>query len=202
VRQESLTREPTPELYLPNTQGLIAGMTLVVKTDSDPSAFANAVRAQVLALDGEQPVSHVQTLRQYVTEATAQTRSLMLLLLALAVLALMLVALGIYGVISYSVTQRTRELGIRMALGARAADVLRLVLGQGLKLTLLGLLIGLAGAAALTRLMTNLLYGVSANDPAAFIFVTLFLAAVAVLACYVPARRATKVDPMIALRHE
>ncbi|MFL6227276.1 MAG: ABC transporter permease [Pyrinomonadaceae bacterium] len=202
VRQEGLSREPTPELYVPYTQGLIAGMTLVVKTDSDPSGFVNAVRGQVLAIDKEQPVSGVRTLAQYADEATARTRSLMMLLLGLAGLALLLASLGIYGVVSYAVTQRTREIGIRMALGARAGDVLRLVLGQGLKLTLLGLALGLAGAAALTRLMTRLLYGVSASDPAAFLVVTVFLGAVALLACYVPARRATRVDPMIALRHE
>ncbi|MDP9099732.1 MAG: FtsX-like permease family protein, partial [Verrucomicrobiota bacterium] len=190
------------ELYAPFTQSIVGGMTLMVHANTDLTALVAPIRSQVLALDSEQPISEVRTLEEYLTQASAQSRSLMLLLVRLAVVALALAAVGIYGVVSYSVAQRTREFGIRMALGAHRRDVFGLVIGQGFRLAAIGVAVGLAGASALTRLMTSLLYGVNAIDPWIFGLVTVFLAAIALLACYLPARRAVNVSPMDALRYE
>ncbi|MEP7273384.1 MAG: FtsX-like permease family protein, partial [Acidobacteriota bacterium] len=175
---------------------------LTVRTTGDPLSFVAGVRQAVWSVDPAQPVSNIRTMDQIMAEDVAQRRIGMTLLAAFATLALLLASLGIYGVLSYAVTQRTQEIGIRLALGAGRRDVLRLVMSEGVRLAATGVAIGWAVSLALTRLMTNLLFGVSASDPLTLIVVTLLLTAVALAACYVPARRAAKVDPMIALRFE
>jgi predicted permease len=180
----------------------VSGMTMMVRTSVDPLSLASAVRHCVSESNGEQPVFDVQTMDQIVSDSVAGRRFSMLLLAVFAGLALLLATVGIYGVISYNSTQRTHEIGIRMALGAERADVLRLVVGQGLRLALIGIGAGLAAALGLTRLMSSMLYGVRPTDIVTFAAVSLLLAGVAVLASYVPARRATRVDPIVALRYE
>jgi putative ABC transport system permease protein len=202
VRHSSLEQEAGLEMYLPITQSGSGSVELVVRTKLSPEALASSVRAAFSKVDPRLPTSEFQTLGQLVDQATSPKRLVTLLLGGFSLLALTLAALGIYGVISYSVTQRTREIGIRVAMGARATDVLMLVIRQGMAPVVIGLALGLAAAAALTRLMASLLFGVSATDPATFAGIALLLVAVALLACYVPARRAARVDPMIALRRE
>jgi putative ABC transport system permease protein len=202
VRHSSLEQEAGLEMYLPITQSSSSSVELVVRTKLAPEAMAPGVRAALSKVDPRLPTAEFQTLGQLVDQATSPKRLVTLLLGGFSLLALILAALGIYGVISYSVTQRTRELGIRVALGAQTANVLMMVIRQGLAPVAIGLALGLAGAAALTRLMATLLFGVSATDPATFAGIALLLVSVALLACYVPARRAAKVDPMIALRRE
>jgi len=203
---ESLTDPRFPQVFSPHAQGVEGGvagnMELAVRTSSDPLSLAASVRDQVHQLDKDQSVADMQTLDQVVSASLAQPRLNTLLLAGFAALALMLAAIGVYGVISHSVAQRTREIGIRMALGATRGVVLRMVVGEGLMLTLAGLGVGLVAAAGLARLITSLLYGVPPSDPATFLAVSLLLAGVAFLASYIPARRATKVDPMVALRYE
>ncbi|HEX8187723.1 MAG TPA: ABC transporter permease [Pyrinomonadaceae bacterium] len=202
VRRGGLDKEPYPQLYAPVAQLPTRGVTLVARTSGDPLAVVPAVRRELAALDRDLPLYNVRTMEQVLSDSISRRRFQMLLLAAFAGVGLLLAAVGIYGVISYSVAQRRHELGVRMALGARAADILKLVVGQGLGLTLAGVGLGLLGAFALTRVMSSLLYGVSATDPLTFACVSLALLGVALLACLVPARRATKVDPMIALRYE
>jgi len=202
VRHMALNEEPRPEIYIPFTQHPLAFMTLVVRTDGAPSGFVAAVRSQVQAVDKDQPISNVRTMEERLTSAVSQRRFNLILLAIFAGLALSLAAVGIYGVMSYLVTQRTHEIGVRMALGAQTRDVLRLVVRQGMTLALSGVALGLITALGLTRLIKNLLFGVSTTDPATFSAIALLVALVALLACYIPARRATKVDPMIALRSE
>jgi ABC-type antimicrobial peptide transport system permease subunit len=161
-----------------------------------------AVRGEVRAIDKDQPLSHIRTTEELVAGSVSQRRFNMSLLAVFAGLALLLAAVGIYGVMSYSVERRTREIGLRMALGAQTRDVLRLVVRQGMTLTLIGAVIGLIAALGLTRLIKSLLFGVSATDPVTFFVIPLLLALVALLACYLPARRATKVDPLAALKAE
>ena len=202
VKHFSLEDATKPELYLPYAQRPTQNQTLVIRAESDPTALVAAVRGEVRALDKDLPLYGVKTMEDYLDESVAARRLNMLLVGVFASVALLLAAVGIYGVISHSVTERTREIGVRMALGARSQDVLRLVLRRGMTLALAGVGAGLTGAAALTWLMRNLLFGVSATDPVTFIVVALSLTIVALLACYVPARRAAKVDPMVALRVE
>jgi putative ABC transport system permease protein len=164
--------------------------------------LAATVRKTVWEIDKDQPVSDIASMESIVSESVARQRFSMLLLGIFATLALVLAAVGIYGVMSYSVAQRTREIGIRMALGAQRSDVLKLTIGQGLRLVVTGVVIGLAAAFVLTRVMSSLLFGISATDPMTFITISLVLVSVAILASYIPALRATRVDPMFALRYQ
>ncbi len=202
VKQRKLDVEGSMQMYLPQTQYPWPAMTLVVRADSDAAAQTAAVRKAILSVDPEQAVFNVATMNQLLLDSISLRRFLMTLLGSFAAVALTLAAVGIYGVISYSVTQRTHEIGIRLALGANSRDVLKLVVGHGLWLALVGVGIGVAGALAATQLMTSLLYSVDAADPATFVSISLLLTLVAVLASYIPALRAMRVDPMVALRHE
>ena len=190
------------EIYLPQQQNASRLMRLVVRTATDPSSLAPAVRNEVVAIDAEQPVTEMKTMEQFLSEAVFQRRLSMILLSLFATLALTLAAVGIYGVISYAVGQRTHEIGIRVALGARPSDVVRLVTWHGMRLALAGVAVGLVLAFALTRTLASQLYGISAIDAPTFVAVPLLLAAVALAACYIPARRASRIDPLVALRHE
>jgi putative ABC transport system permease protein len=173
-----------------------------VRAAANPADLASALRAAVWGLDRQLAVAKIRTMDEVIRESTAPRRFNLFLLAAFAALAVVLAAIGIYGVISYSVAQRTHEFGIRIALGAEPGDVVRQVVGQGAILMGLGILVGIIGALGLSRLMSNMLYGVKPTDPLTFIIVSTVLTGVALLASYVPARRATKVDPMAALRHE
>ncbi len=203
---ESLTDPRFPQVFSPHAQGVEGGlsgnMELAVRTSSDPLSLAAMVRDQVHQLDKDQSVADIRTLAQVVNASLAQPRLNTLLLAAFAALAVLLAATGLYGVMAYSVAQRTREIGIRMALGAERQDVLRLVVKHALVLTLIGVGVGLVAASALTHFLSSMLYGVKPIDPLTFGIVSLTLAAVALLASYIPARRATKVDPITALRYE
>ncbi len=200
--RQSLSRDYEPEYYVPHAQLPIGSMNLVVRTTSEPASLAKAIQGAVHELDRDIPVYRVKTLEQYLGGAIAQPKFNALLLGLFAGLALLLTAIGLYGVMAYSVIQRTQEIGLRLALGAQTGDVLRMVLRQGLQLTALGLVIGLVIAYGLTRYMQTMLFGVKATDPLTFALIALLLTAVALLACYLPARRATEVDPMTALRYE
>jgi len=202
VRDTALESDARPCVYLPYPQFPSSSMTLVVRAAFDPKPLMPAIRDEVWAVDKDQPVTEVKTMDQYVADSVSPRRLNATLLAIFASLALVLASVGIYGVMAYSVTQRTHEIGIRVALGAQSSDVIKLVVGHGMALVVVGVMIGLAGALALTRVMTSLLFGVSATDPITFAGVSVLLVAIALLASYIPARRATKVDPMIALRCE
>ena len=202
VKQEGLTHSDLPHIYLPYLQNPSSIMSLLVRTASDPLRWAAAVRNQVMAVDHDQPVFDIKTMRDIMAESFSQPRVFALMLTTFSVLALLLAAAGIYGVMSYSVEQRTHEMGLRMALGAQRQDILRLVVGQGLILALIGVSTGLIAALGLTRFLIALLYGVNPMDPAIFATLSLFLLGVATSASLILARRATKVDPMVALRWE
>ncbi|HYY56582.1 MAG TPA: ABC transporter permease [Pyrinomonadaceae bacterium] len=191
-----------PDIYVPFLQDCEYRTDFVVRTKVDPLSLSESFRREVYALDKDQAVASVTTMEELVKAALARPRFNTLLLGIFAALALALSAVGVYGVMAYTVTQQTHEIGVRMALGAQSADVLKMIVGQGLKLIAVGLFIGVAGALLLTRLMSSLLFGVTATDPLTFAGVSALLAAVALLACFIPARRATKVDPMVALRYE
>ena len=192
----------TPDYYLPHAQDPWNAMILVARTTVDPGSMSAAIRQQVLAIDKDQPVFDVKTMREVrAISVTLYTFGFAMIAIFAAV-ALVLSAIGIYGVMAFAVTQRTQEIGIRMALGARALDVLKLVVKNGMSLAVIGAIVGLAGALAITRLLATLLFGVSPTDLGTFALVTLGLLLVALFACYLPARRATKVDPLVALRYE
>src|SRR5215208_2647858 len=197
-----IDEEPEPTIYRPFAQSYSALASLIVRTDGDPRGLFSAVRREVAALDENLPPQNLQPLSETVSLASWSARTGAAVLGVFGLLGLVLAAIGIYGVMSYSVSRRTREIGLRMALGAETRDVIKLILKQGMGLTLIGTIIGLMLAAAVTRLLTSLLYGVTATDPATFAGVVVFVIGVAVLACYLPARWATKVDPMMALRRE
>ena len=194
--------EPEPEIYLPYLQAGMPHMTLVVRTAGNPMHWAAAVRSQIASVDKDQPTHDLMTLEELQARSLTPRRVNMLLLGTFAVLGLALASVGIYGVVSYSVSQRTHEIGVRMALGAERGDVLKLVVRQGLRSVLIGTGIGVAGSLAITRFLSTMLFGVKPTDPVTFAIVSLVLLVVAWLACYIPARRATKVDPMVALRYE
>jgi predicted permease len=202
VHQTGVDSAVTSEVYVPFEQEPTPLLCFAIRTAGDPLSIAKAVELQIWAIDKEQAVSFVETMEQLASETVVLERASAILLGFFAGLALLLASIGIYGVISYSASQRTHEIGIRIALGAGAADVLRLVVGEGLALTLAGVAIGIAGAFGLTRFLSSLLYGVRSSDPLTFIVVPIVLVGVALAACYIPARRAMGVDPMVALRYE
>jgi putative ABC transport system permease protein len=206
VRQMGLDEPVKAEMYLPYQQVPDwPGYTprdLAIRTLGDPMSIAGSVRRIVREVDPDQPISNIATMADVLGDEAAQRRIGMIMLAAFAGLALLLASLGIYGVLAYFVTQHTNEIGVRIALGANRRNILALVLKKGMGLTLLGIAIGLATSFAFTRLMSSLLFGVKSSDPVTFTVVPLLLAVVALLACWIPARRATKVDPMIALRYE
>ena len=207
VRDLGLDEQPTPEIYFPYLQNPLGetfdrSMTIVVRTKTDPSGMAEALRGEMLSLDKTLPVYALKPMTEYLRDSLSRRRFNMVLLTVFAAVALLLAAVGIYGVISYSVSQRTHEIGIRVAVGAQSQDIFKLVIGQAMMLTLVGVAAGIVVALALTRLMESLLFEVSTTDPLTFAVISAVLTGVALTACFVPARRATKVDPMVALRYE
>ena len=200
VHHNGLNTPPNPEIYL-SQLGTPGALAVMVRTTGDPLLLAAAARQELKVLDKDQPVT-ITTMDQIFSSSVAGQRFNAILLGIFAALALILATIGVFGVINYSVAQRTHEIGIRLALGAQRGDVFRLIVGQGLILALAGVVIGSGGAYALTRLITGLLFGVSPTDLVTFILVAMLVTVVALLACYLPARRATRVDPLTALRYE
>jgi len=202
VRQDSLVEAGRPEVYAPLAQSPVPYLVLALRTRVDPASLTTAVRHAVMTVDKEQPLFQIRTMQQVVDDAVAGRRFQMALVALFAAIALGLAAIGVYGLMSYSVNQRTHEIGIRMALGAKRGEVLVLVVRQGMALALTGVLVGTGGALLLTRFLSSMLYGVGVNDPLTLFSVSTLLSGVAALASYIPARRAMKVDPMVALRYE
>ena len=202
IMNDDFDDKAEPDMYVPYAQDSRRTMSLVVRASADPAALASAIRGEVSAVDKTLPVFNIKLMREAISERMSPKRLAALMLGFFALIALLLATVGIYAVMSYAVSQRTHEIGIRMALGAAPRDIFKLVVGQGLAQTVIGLLLGLALSFAVTRAMSQMLYGVTPTDPVTFAAISLLLAAVALLACYVPARRATRVDPMVALRHE
>ena len=202
TRTEGLDVEPYAEIYGLSTQVPQRTMSLVVRASGDPLALVSSIRGVLWSIDKDQPLFNVRTMDEVLSRSIAQQRLNTLLLGIFAALALILAGVGIYGVMSYSVKQRTHEIGVRMALGARARDVIWLVVLGGMALTGVGVGVGLLAAFGLTRLMTGLLFGISPSDPATFAGISALISLVGLVACYLPARRATMVDPMKALRYE
>ena len=202
VKHRSLSVTPEPEIYFAQAQMPIGTMTVVARTANDPHSLMNAARGVVQSLDKNAPVYGLRTVEELISRSVAAPRFNTLLLGLFAAVALILTMVGLYGVISCAVSQATHEIGIRMALGAQTSDVMKLVLMQGITLTVVGLVIGLSAAFGLTRLMSKMLFGVQPTDPLTFVVISLLLLGVTLVACYLPARRATRVDPMVALRYE
>lgn len=202
VKQLGLDSSAKPEVYFPYLQVAAPSMSLVVRSASNPLSLAAAVKSQIQMIDKDLPIDDAKTMQQLLAESTSGRRFNMLLLTVFAGVALVLAIVGIYGVMSYTVTQRTHEIGIRVAVGAQPRDVFRMVIGQGMMLAMIGIAFGLVGAFGLTRLMTTMLFGVEPTDPATFVSIAVLLTGVGLVACYLPARRATKVDPLLALRYE
>jgi putative ABC transport system permease protein len=201
VRHQQLDSDTRKSVYLPHLQIPVSGLSVVVRTNN-PGNLIGPLRSQIREMDPDLPLVDLMTMEEVVSQSVWQNRLYAILFGVFAGVAMLLAAVGIYGVMSYSVTQRTQEIGIRMALGAQLRDVLQLVVKGGLALSLTGIGVGIMGALALTRLMRSLLFGVTPTDAVTFIGVSLMLLFVALLACYIPARRATKVDPLVALRYE
>ncbi|MGB7764080.1 MAG: FtsX-like permease family protein, partial [Candidatus Acidiferrales bacterium] len=202
VKDKTMADAPTPMMYLPYTQERWWVMSFVLRTNGNPSSLAGALQTQIHQIDASLPVEDVRPMTSFISESEGDARFRSTLLGLFGVLALVLATVGIYSVLAYVVAQRTHEIGIRMALGAQQRDVLRLVVGQGMRAVLIGVAIGIAAALALSRLLAQLLYGVGDKDPVTFAAVTVLLTLVALAACYIPARRAMRVDPMVALRYE
>ncbi len=202
VKHHGLDAEPRAMAYWPQPELVYSAMTLAVRTKAEPLALVGAIQREIQTMDKDQPLADVRTMESWIADSVAKSRFAATLLGVFAFVALLLASVGIYGVLAYSVTQRTHEIGIRVALGAKSADVLRLIVGGGMKLTLLGIAIGLVAAFAITRVMASLLFNVSTTDMITFISVPAMLLTVALVACLVPARRAAKTDPMVALRYE
>jgi putative ABC transport system permease protein len=202
VKQFGLNRASPVALYLHQDQSPSGFVTLAARTSGDPIRLVGEIRSQVWALDKDLAVSNVATMNQVIASTVTTPRITLFLIAAFAIAALLLAAVGLYGVVSYTAAQRTSEIGIRMALGAAQRDVLKMIVGQGMMLAVVGVVIGLAAAVALTRLMSSLLFGISATDPIIFAAISVVLVGVALVASYIPALRASKVDPVIALRYE
>ena len=202
VKQVNFGSTAKPEVYFPFQQAASPEMSLVVRTTNPPLSQAAAVKGQIRVIDKDLPIANAKTMEQLLAESVSGPRFNMLLLTMFALVALVLAIVGIYGVMSYTVTQRTHEIGIRVAMGAQSRDVFRMVIGQGMRLAMIGVAFGLAGAFALTRLMTSMLFGVEPTDPTTFVGIAVLLTIVALVACYIPGRRATKVNPLVALRYE
>ena len=202
VKHKGLDVEAKPEFYFPHAQYPQSSMILTARSLSDPRRMTTSIRQAVHNVDKEQSVANVRTLEEVISDSVAPRRLSAVLLGLFAAVALMLSAVGIYGVLSYLVTQRKHEIGVRMALGADRNDVLKLIVGHGLRLTLLGAVIGVFVSLVLTRFLESMLFGVGQTDPATFVVVFLLLVGVSLLACFLPAHRAAKVDPMVALRCE
>ncbi len=202
AKYEGLGAPAGPQVYVPYAQSPFPGLRIVVRTSIEPTGPAAAIASQIQSIDSEVGPTRVATMNQLLAQSVAQPRFNTFLIGLFAALAFILSAIGIYGVISYDVSQRTSEIGVRMALGARRHDVLRLILRQGLALTFGGLLVGIVGALLLTRFLTTLLFDITPTDPTTYVAASVLLLAVAITACLIPARRATKVDPLVALRYE
>jgi putative ABC transport system permease protein len=202
IKYQGLEEAAGPQMYVPYSQDPTNTLYLVIRTASKPEVIARGVRFRVLGLDRNLPVEDMMTMQQRLASLGVLPRFYTSVLGSFAALALILAAVGVYGVMSHVAAQRTHEVGIRFALGASREDILKLVVGQGLRPTLIGVVIGVGGALILTRSLSSLLYGVKPTDPLTFVVVSVILTAVALLASYIPARRATKVDPMVALRYE
>jgi putative ABC transport system permease protein len=202
VKQSGLNTEAQPEIYVPIAQSPFSPMFIVLRTANDPEAMANTVRRCVAAIDKNDPIYNVRTLDQYFANSLLLPRLVTGLLSGFAGLALLLACIGVYGVVSYVTSQRTHEIGIRVALGAHRRDILRMVVGEGLGPILLGLVIGIGIALKAMRVLSSLIFGLTPRDPATFVAVSLVLAGIAVIAAYIPAERAAKLDPTISLRHQ